>query len=935
MARGRNVINQSIQLEGGDEIIKLLKKMGSEGEAAARKLEQAFGRVEVRRGIQAQFDRLKTSFADLRTAGSRVGKSFSEFSGSLKNVGGALAATRDKVLLYTAALTGAAAGTALFVNNSLNRIDDLTDLAASLGVTVEELQGLKLAGSEAGIEANDFIKIIGGLSDTVDELNTRTAGAGSAVEKLGTSFTKTEQNGVTIIRGIMATGEETKKAAKEMEKLSPKALALQRILKQVGVKPGTKLLPIDVLKAVAKAFSGMEDGATKTQMAIDIFGIKLGPKLIPFLNMGEKAIDQYSSTLEQMGVRLSGAEAQAGGTAADRITTLTGIFQQFTDKLVSQFAPDIINAADTIFASLTANGEDTRKFIADTGKAIGTLIKDITRLATRDTANIQNKWIVDLYNWIGKASTLAGDFYNNVLVPGFKAVSDALEPVARMINEAFGTKVTGTDVAIGAVLFQLIGGFRLLASVIGLGINSFRLLLDTFRLFGASGKVVVDLFGVFGKGLLSVGRLIPGFAALIGPQGLIALAVIGLGALVYAFWDDIVAFTKQAFSFIVAAVSAGWEGVKAVSSAIWEATKTLYSDSWTGIKTIASDALTAIETVYTDSWAGLKTIATDARAGMIAATTDVWEAIKTTVADAREGLYTVASETWGAIRQAADELGTLLAPVWQGIRDTAAAAFQSVADLVLQAWSGASASVVESAQVIHDAILTATNVAGDVAGAGQIAAELVQPFRDAQGQITIITASFGALARNGLLQVSGAIAGIAAQIRAQIASIIAGVQQAIAAAARLRAAAAPSRSSSSSTRNERTFAGGGHVRGPGSGTSDSIPAWLSNGEFVIRASAVRRYGLDFLRAINGMAAGVSLKNAIPGFAGGGLVSMPQLVVPGMSFGGAGPASALTLVLGTESFSGLSGPAETITLLEKAVRARKMRSAGRPSPNATR
>ena len=935
MARGRNVINQSIQLEGGDEIIKLLKKMGSEGEAAARKLEQAFGRVEVRRGIQAQFDRLKTSFADLRTAGSRVGKSFSEFSGSLKNVGGALAATRDKVLLYTAALTGAAAGTALFVNNSLNRIDDLTDLAASLGVTVEELQGLKLAGSEAGIEANDFIKIIGGLSDTVDELNTRTAGAGSAVEKLGTSFTKTEQNGVTIIRGIMATGEETKKAAKEMEKLSPKAEALQRILQQVGVKPGTKLLPIDVLKAVAKAFSGMEDGATKTQMAIDIFGIKLGPKLIPFLNMGEKAIDQYSSTLEQMGVRLSGAEAQAGGTAADRITTLTGIFQQFTDKLVSQFAPDIVNAADTIFASLAANGEDTKKFIADTGKAIGTLIKDITRLATRDTANIQNKWIVDLYNWIGKASTLAGDFYNNVLVPGFKAVSDALEPVARMINEAFGTKVTGTDVAIGAVLFQLIGGFRLLASVIGLGINSFRLLLDTFRLFGASGKVVVDLFGVFGKGLLSVGRLIPGFAALIGPQGLIALAVIGLGALVYAFWDDIVAFTKQAFSFIVAAVSAGWEGVKAVSSAIWEATKTLYSDSWTGIKTIASDALTAIETVYTDSWAGLKTIATDARAGMIAATTDVWEAIKTTVADAREGLYTVASETWGAIRQAADELGTLLAPVWQGIRDTAAAAFQSVADLVLQAWSGASASVVESAQVIHDAILTATNVAGDVAGAGQIAAELVQPVRDAQGQITIITASFGALARNGLLQVSGAIAGIAAQIRAQIASIIAGVQQAIAAAARLRAAAAPSRSSSSSTRNERTFAGGGHVRGPGSGTSDSIPAWLSNGEFVIRASAVRRYGLDFLRAINGMAAGVSLKNAIPGFAGGGLVSMPQLVVPGMSFGGAGPASALTLVLGTESFSGLSGPAETITRLEKAVRARKMRSAGRPSPYATR
>lgn len=39
-----------------------------------------------------------------------------------------------------------------------------------------------------------------------------------------------------------------------------------------------------------------------------------------------------------------------------------------------------------------------------------------------------------------------------------------------------------------------------------------------------------------------------------------------------------------------------------------------------------------------------------------------------------------------------------------------------------------------------------------------------------------------------------------------------------------------------------TFATGGHVSGPGTGTSDSIPAWLSNGEYVINAAAVQRYG---------------------------------------------------------------------------------------------
>lgn len=47
---------------------------------------------------------------------------------------------------------------------------------------------------------------------------------------------------------------------------------------------------------------------------------------------------------------------------------------------------------------------------------------------------------------------------------------------------------------------------------------------------------------------------------------------------------------------------------------------------------------------------------------------------------------------------------------------------------------------------------------------------------------------------------------------------------------------------------------GGRIIGPGSGTSDSIPAWLSNGEHVIRAAAVKKldslYGKGFLDYMN-------------------------------------------------------------------------------------
>lgn len=61
----------------------------------------------------------------------------------------------------------------------------------------------------------------------------------------------------------------------------------------------------------------------------------------------------------------------------------------------------------------------------------------------------------------------------------------------------------------------------------------------------------------------------------------------------------------------------------------------------------------------------------------------------------------------------------------------------------------------------------------------------------------------------------------------------------------------------------QNFATGGMVRGPGTSRSDSIPANLSDGEFVMRAEAVRRIGANNLERMN--------EGNVPGFARGGAV----------------------------------------------------------------
>lgn len=114
-------------------------------------------------------------------------------------------------------------------------------------------------------------------------------------------------------------------------------------------------------------------------------------------------------------------------------------------------------------------------------------------------------------------------------------------------------------------------------------------------------------------------------------------------------------------------------------------------------------------------------------------------------------------------------------------------------------------------------------------------------------------------------------------------------------------------------------AGGGHIRGPGTSTSDSIPALLSNNEFVQRAAAVRKYGVGFMRSINNL---TFPTDWIERFAGGGLVggSFSGLSpVLRMADGGSvntSPRNVLNLTLDGEQFNGLRADDDTMTRLQR-------------------
>jgi len=132
------------------------------------------------------------------------------------------------------------------------------------------------------------------------------------------------------------------------------------------------------------------------------------------------------------------------------------------------------------------------------------------------------------------------------------------------------------------------------------------------------------------------------------------------------------------------------------------------------------------------------------------------------------------------------------------------------------------------------------------------------------------------------------------------------------------------------------FARGGQIHGPGTSTSDSIPIWASAGEFMVRAAAVRKYGVEIFHALNAMRLP---KGLFGGFAQGGLVERLQVMMPPIAplrfaDGGQVPALAssqmrpINLQIGAELFAGLLAPDDVAEKLFRVAVARQVRSAGR-------
>lgn len=232
------------------------------------------------------------------------------------------------------------------------------------------------------------------------------------------------------------------------------------------------------------------------------------------------------------------------------------------------------------------------------------------------------------------------------------------------------------------------------------------------------------------------------------------------------------------------------------------------------------------------------------------------------------------------------------------LRDAINALLQSVVDSMVQI---ASQQLAE--QATSGLMSMVGSLGGMFGGAGEAASAGAEAAGGAATAAAITSASTaGATAMGTSITTAGAGAGTAMATSMTTAGAGAGTTMASsittagAAAAQAMAAAIASASAGSAGADALGAAAkvatvaaatGGHIRGPGTGTSDSIPAWLSDYEFVSRAAVVKQPGaLPFLHDFNqrGMQALYDWSRRIAHHSTGGLAGIPAPVFPAPALG---------------------------------------------------
>lgn len=296
----------------------------------------------------------------------------------------------------------------------------------------------------AGLTAAAFATWIKGAIDAGDAASKMSAKTGVAVKDIA---------GMDL--SFRLGGLSGDAMSSSMGRLSKGIVEGSKGLEQLGVKTkgadGSLRGTREVLWEVADRFQGMDNGARKTAMAMELFG-KSGADLIPMLNGGSEAMKEMDDMAQKLGLSISEEAAANSEKFNDTLDLLMMGSQGVARGLASELLPTLTSVSGAFLASMTEGDK-----LAKTAQFIGTGFKLLYSVGAG---------VVEVFSTVGKVVGGLMAYITNVLGTYSNVIGKIIDRDWRGAYDAIGNGVQATGVIIMGVGEDVAAGWKDTASTI-------------------------------------------------------------------------------------------------------------------------------------------------------------------------------------------------------------------------------------------------------------------------------------------------------------------------------------------------------------------------------------------------------------------------------------------------------------------------------------
>jgi hypothetical protein len=231
--------------------------------------------------------------------------------GAANNMAASFSRAFGNIAKSAAAIGVALAGAmAAATKSSINAADALSKQAQATAIAIEELSALKYAADLSGVAFESMTASMGRLNRGIVDAYKNTGTANDAFRALGINVKNAD---------------------------------------------GSIKNSSTVLGELADRFAGMEDGAVKSALAMDIFG-RSGAQMIPLLNQGSAGIKGMTAEAERLGLVIDQKTGTAAEAFNDSITKLKQSFTGMGNTLMQDALPYMQKFADWVSNPVNQEG---------------------------------------------------------------------------------------------------------------------------------------------------------------------------------------------------------------------------------------------------------------------------------------------------------------------------------------------------------------------------------------------------------------------------------------------------------------------------------------------------------------------------------------------------------------------------------------------------